>query len=123
MDLQQQRILDHLVDYWWEQFNLVPAADIAEVFNIPEAEALTVLEEMARAGVAELHRRQVAGLVARPPALGRVEREVLELHNRFAVARFGNRLLDELEAVVGEHLHRALDQEKSAIRRHRASLR
>ena len=58
MDLQQQRILDHLVDYWWEQFNLVPAADIAEVFNIPEAEALTVLEEMARAGVVELHRRQ-----------------------------------------------------------------
>lgn len=40
MGIQQQRILDYLVAYWREQCNLIPAADVSEMFHIPEIEEL-----------------------------------------------------------------------------------
>jgi hypothetical protein len=69
MDVRQQVILDYLVTYWREQFNLVPAAVIAEAFELPEAETLDILEAMAREGVVELHRQQAGP--ADPGAAGR----------------------------------------------------
>lgn len=58
MDIRQQRILDYLVAYWREQFNLVPAADLSEVFHILDVETLETLDAMAKDGVVELYRRQ-----------------------------------------------------------------
>ncbi|MFQ5657141.1 MAG: hypothetical protein ACE5G5_06345 [Candidatus Methylomirabilales bacterium] len=58
MDAQRQQILDYLVGYWWEQFNLVPAMDIAENLQIAAAEVLTILEEMAKEGSVELYQQQ-----------------------------------------------------------------
>lgn len=55
MDVQQHRILEYLVGYWREQFNLIPAADLSEIFQIPDAETLTILDAMAKEGVVELY--------------------------------------------------------------------
>jgi hypothetical protein len=75
MDVQHQRVLDLLIGYWREQFNLVPATDVAEACQIPEVETLRVLEEMAKAGSVELHRRRVG--TADPGALEPSATEIL----------------------------------------------
>ncbi|MFQ5960127.1 MAG: hypothetical protein ACE5MG_01940 [Candidatus Methylomirabilales bacterium] len=74
MDVQQQRILDYLVSYWREQFNLMPAVEICDTFQISPAETLKILEEMAQEGLVELHRRQ-----AGPSHPGVLDRSVPEI--------------------------------------------
>lgn len=73
MDLQHERILDYLISYWREQFNLAPAMAVSETLEIPEAETLELLEEMAKEGYIELHRRQ-----AGPSDPGLLDRSVPE---------------------------------------------
>lgn len=58
MNVQHQQILNFLVSYWREQFNLTPAMEVSEIFEIPPAETLDLLEEMAKEGYIELHRQQ-----------------------------------------------------------------
>ncbi len=58
MNVQHQQILDFLISYWREQFNLTPAMEVSEIFEIPPAETLDLLEEMAKEGYIELHRQQ-----------------------------------------------------------------
>ena len=55
---QRQRILEYLIGYWREQFNLVPAMDIAENLQITDADLLPILEEMAKEGSVELYQQQ-----------------------------------------------------------------
>ncbi|MEA3509404.1 MAG: hypothetical protein U9R33_02895, partial [candidate division NC10 bacterium] len=55
---QRQRILDYLIGYWREQFNLVPAMDIAENLQITDADLLPILEEMAKEDSVELYQQQ-----------------------------------------------------------------
>ncbi len=54
MDIQQREILDLLISYWKEQFNLIPAVEIADAFQIPPDEALQILEAMAEEGLVEM---------------------------------------------------------------------
>ncbi|MFQ5846126.1 MAG: hypothetical protein ACE5IQ_00455 [Candidatus Methylomirabilales bacterium] len=68
MDVQHQRILDYLVGSWRERFNLIPAMEVSEAFQLPTAETLRVLEEMATDGLVELHRQQAGP--ADPGVLG-----------------------------------------------------
>ncbi|MEE9182515.1 MAG: hypothetical protein V3U33_08125 [candidate division NC10 bacterium] len=74
MDLQHERILDYLISYWREQFNLTPAMAVSETLEIPEAETLELLEEMAKKGYIELHRRQVG-----PSDPGLLDRSIPEI--------------------------------------------
>ncbi|MFQ5881831.1 MAG: hypothetical protein ACE5I9_05095 [Candidatus Methylomirabilales bacterium] len=73
MDVEQERILDYLVGYWREQFNLIPAVEVAEAFQIPPAETLKVLDAMAKEGLVELHQRR-----AGPADPGVLDRSVSE---------------------------------------------
>jgi hypothetical protein len=54
MDIQQQKILDFLIGYWKEQFNLIPVVEIADTFEIPPSELLQILEAMATEGLVEM---------------------------------------------------------------------
>lgn len=74
MDLQHERILDYLISYWREQFNLTPAMAVSETLEIPEAETFELLEEMAKEGYIELHRRQVG-----PSDPGLLDRSIPEI--------------------------------------------
>lgn len=74
MEGQHQQILEYLISYWWEQFNMIPAMEVAETFHIPETEALHVLEEMATEGLVELHRHR-----AGPRDPGMLDRPVSEI--------------------------------------------
>lgn len=54
MEIQQQKILDFLIGYWKEQFNLIPAVEIADTFQVPPNEVLQILEAMATEGLVEM---------------------------------------------------------------------
>ena len=71
---QHQRVLDYLIGYWREQFNLVPAMDIAENLEITDAELLPILEGMAKEGSVELY-QQPRG----PRDPGVVDRSISEM--------------------------------------------
>lgn len=59
MDIQQHKLLDFLLGYWKEQFNVIPMEEIAEAFQIPPDELLQILEAMAKAGLVELRNTYV----------------------------------------------------------------
>jgi DNA-binding Lrp family transcriptional regulator len=59
MDFQHQRILDYLVGYWQEQFNLIPALTVAESLEISETEVLKLLGDMAQEGLVEIYQPRV----------------------------------------------------------------
>lgn len=59
MDFQHQRILDYLVGYWQEQFNLIPALTVAESLEISETEVLKLLGDMAQEGLVEIYKPRV----------------------------------------------------------------
>lgn len=73
MDAKQQLIIDYLIGYWQEQFNLVSAVQVAEFLDIPHVELLKLLEEMAQAGLVMLYQQQ-----AGPADPGVLERSVPE---------------------------------------------
>lgn len=73
MDAKQQRILDYLIGYSWEQFNLTPAMEVAETLHIPEDEVLTILDEMEKEGLVEVYLQQVG-----PKDPGVLDRSVSE---------------------------------------------
>ena len=59
MDVQRQRILDYLIGYWQEQFNLIPAVTVAESLEMSEAEVLKLLEDMAQEGFVQIYQPPV----------------------------------------------------------------
>ncbi|MFQ5802278.1 MAG: hypothetical protein ACE5JQ_05190 [Candidatus Methylomirabilales bacterium] len=59
MDVQHQRILDYLIGYWQEQFNLIPAVTVAESLEISETEVLKLLGDMAQEGLVEIYHPRV----------------------------------------------------------------
>jgi DNA-binding Lrp family transcriptional regulator len=59
MDVQRQRILDYLIGYWQEQFNLIPAVTVAESLEMSETEVLKLLGDMAQEGSVRIYQPQV----------------------------------------------------------------
>ncbi len=72
--------------------------------------------------LAELDRREVALFVVEPAADRRIDREVRDLDDRFAVLRVGHGVFDELEAVLRRHTDGPLRQQHLSIGRHGRSV-
>lgn len=75
MDIQCQRILDYLIGYWQEQFNLIPAVTVAESLEMSETEVLKLLGDMAQEGCVRIYQPRIG--LADPGVLDRSVPETL----------------------------------------------